>query len=226
MLPKPSGRNPSCDRHHRIRAGDPYLMFSLLFRVSKLFLKIGIVVAGIAVVISYARLSEFGDLRAELMQSINDSYAGRISIDGEITLQPTFPPSVAMTDVRIRNADWATRKDMMTAQTMVAEMDLLPLLRGQMALPRLRMVGVDIVVERGRDGGTNWDELNGFETAAGPANPAAGPVIFPQIGSATLSVAQATLSIVDPVSSATTVLSLGGNVIEVVGIAGELIPCP
>lgn len=197
-------------------------MLSFLFRVSKLMLKIGVVLAGIAVVISYARLSEFGDLRSELVQSINDSYAGRISIDGEITLQTTFPPSVAMTDVRIRNAEWASQPDMMTAQTMVAEMDLLPLLRGQMALPRLRMIGVDIVVERRPDGGTNWDELNGFETAAGPTNPGGLPVIFPQIGSATLSVAQATLSIIDPISSATTVLSLGGNVIEVAG----LLPCP
>ncbi len=201
-------------------------MIGLFFRLSKLLLKIGVVVAGIAVLISYARLSEFGDLRQELMQTVQNSYAGRLSIGGPVELQMSFPPRVAMSDVRIRNAEWGQRPDMLRAETMVAELDLLPLLQGEMALPRLRMIGVDIVVERGRDGQTNWDELNDFETAAGPGGGGGLPVIFPQIGSASLSLARATLTILDPVTNAATVLSLGGGAIEVASAVGGLIPCP
>jgi uncharacterized protein involved in outer membrane biogenesis len=196
-------------------------MLSFLARILKFSIKAAIVVAGIAVVISYARLSEYGDLRKALLDKVMNSYAGRITVDGDVELQMTFPPSVAIDGVRIRNSNWASRPDMMTAERVVAEVDLLPLLRGDMAVPRLRMIGVDIIVERNREGQTNWDELNDFETAAGPANPAT-PMIFPQIGGASVSVAGGTLTIVSNVlGSVPTVLSLAGAEI----VSGIVSPC-
>lgn len=202
-------------------------MFSFLIRIFKFAVKAAVVITGIAVVISYARLSEFGDLRKELMSTITQSYVGRLDVNGPVELQMTFPPSVVIHDVRIKNAKWGTRKDMMTADTVVAEIDLIPLLKGEMAVPRLRMIGVDIVVERRADGTTNWDELNDFETAAGPANPGALPGIFPQIGSATVSIAGGSLTVVDPATSTPTALSLNGAEIEVASGDGfGLKPCP
>ncbi len=103
----------------------------------------------------------------------------------------------------------------------VTEIDLLPLLTGNMAAPRLRMIGVDIIVERKANGNTNWDELNNFETAAGLANPAALPGIFPQIGGATVAVSGGTLTIVNAAASVPTVLSLGGANLIVSGLS----PC-
>lgn len=191
-----------------------------LARFLKFSIKIGIVVAGIAVLISYARLSDLGDMRKELMSRIADSYAGRLHIGGEIDLQMTFPPSISIGDVRLRNAKWASRPDMLVADRMVAEIDFLPLLRGEMAVPRLRMIGVDIIVEQRKDGTTNWDELQDFETAAGPANPAGIPNIIPTIGGASVSIAGGTLTVLNTLASgAGTVLSLGG------AIGGGIIPC-
>jgi len=202
-------------------------MLGFLAKLLKFAIKAAVVITGIAVVISYARLSEFGDLRKELMDTVTQSYVGRLSIEGPVELQATFPPSVVIHDVRIKNADWGTRKDMMTANTVVAEVDLIPLLKGEMAVPRLRMIGVNIVVERREDGTSNWDELNDFETAAGPANPATLPGIFPQIGSATISVAGGSLTVIDPATSTPTALSLGGAEIEVASVDGlGLKPCP
>lgn len=195
-------------------------MLSFLVKILKFTVKAAIVIAGIAVVISYARLSEFGDMRKTLLDKVMNSYAGRIAIDGDIELQMTFPPSVSIDGVRISNAKWGTRPDMMTAKRVVAEIDLLPLLQGDMAVPRLRMIGVDIIVERKRDGTTNWDELNNFDTAAGPANPAS-PMIFPQIGGASVSVAGGTLTVLNNVLSAPIVLSLNGANI----LTGGIVPC-
>ncbi len=202
-------------------------MFNFLIRIFKFAIKAAVVVTGIAVVISYARLSEFGDLRKELMNTITQSYVGRLEVNGPVELQATFPPSVVIHDVRIKNAKWGTRKDMMTANTVVAEIDLIPLLKGEMAVPRLRMIGVDIVVERRADGTSNWDELNDFETASGPANPATLPGMFPQIGSATISIAGGSVTVVDPATSTSTALSLNGAEIEVASVDGlGLKPCP
>lgn len=202
-------------------------MFSFLIKTFKFVIKAAVVITGIAVVISYARLSEFGDLRKELMSTITESYVGRLDVNGPVELQMTFPPSVVIHDVRIKNATWGTRKDMMAANTVVAEIDLIPLLKGEMAVPRLRMIGVDIVVERRADGTSNWDELNDFETAAGPATPGTLPGIFPQIGSATVSIAGGSLTVIDPATSTPTALSLNGAEIEVASLDGlGLKPCP
>lgn len=111
-------------------------MINFLIRIIKFAFKCAIVIAGIAIVISYARLSEFGDLRKALLDKVMQSYVGRIHIDGNVELQATFPPSVSIENVRIKNAKWGTRPDMMTAQRIVAEIDLLPLLTGDMAVPR------------------------------------------------------------------------------------------
>lgn len=194
-------------------------MLGFLARIFKFALKAAIVVAGIAVVISYARLSEFGDMRKALVDKIMNSYAGRIAIDGEIDLNLAFPPSVSIEGVRIRNSKWASRPDMLTAQRVVAEVDLIPLLQGDMAVPRLRMIGVDIVVETRKDGTTNWDELNEFDTAAGPGSPAA-PMILPQIGGTAVSVAGGTLTIVNSILPAPTVLSLTGG-----SLVSGIVPC-
>ena len=196
-------------------------MLSFLVRICKFAIKATIVIAGIAVVISYARLSEFGDMRKALVEKVMNSYAGRLVIDGDIELQMTFPPSVSIDGVRIKNSKWASRPDMMTAERVVAEVDLLPLLQGDMAVPRLRMIGVDIIVERKRDGSTNWDELNEFDTAAGPANPVTAPVIFPQIGGAAVSVAGGTLTIINTALGTPVVLSLSGVNI----VTGGVLPC-
>ena len=56
---------------------------------------------------------------------------------------------------------------------LIAEVDLLPWMLGDVAVPRLRLVGSDILFEIGKSGKTNWDELNSFDTAAGGAAPAA-----------------------------------------------------
>ena len=192
-----------------------------LIRIFKFTLKLGVVVVGIGVIVSYARLSEHGDLRAELMQRIGDSYVGRLSIDGPTELQFTFPPSVVIKDVRIKNAKWASKPDMMRANTVVAEIDLIPLLQGQMAMPRLRMIGVDIVVETGPNGKTNWDELNDFETASGLVESAPTSMIVPNIAGTMVSLSQATVSVIGEGAQTVASVSLGSADV----LSGGSLPC-
>lgn len=209
-------------------------MISFFFKLIKLGIKISIVLGGIAIVIAYARLSEFGDMRKELMAKIENSYAGRLSISGPAELDLSFPPRVIIHDVKIRNAKWGTKEHMMIADRVVAEIDLLPLIQGKMALPRLQMVGVDIIFEQNADGISNWDELNGFETAAGPGGATPPPTIFPNIAGSTVSISGGSLTVVSPsVAPSSTSVSFGGAEIEVASVGGgdglgfgSLKPCP
>lgn len=209
-------------------------MISFFLKLIKLGIKVSIVLGGIAIVIAYARLSEFGDMRKDLMAQIENSYAGRLSIGGPAELDLSFPPRVIINDVKIQNAKWGTKKHMMTAEQVVAEVDLLPLIQGKMAVPRLRMVGVDIVFEQNADGLSNWDELNGFETAAGPGGATPPPAIFPNIAGSTVSISGGSLTVVGAAPSApSTSVSFGGAEIEVASVAsgdglglGSAKPCP
>lgn len=211
-------------------------MISFFFKLIKLGIKVSILLGVIAIVVAYARLSEFGDMRKELMTKIENSYAGRLSINGTAELDLSFPPRVIINDVKIRNAKWGTKEHMMVAEKVVAEIDILPLIQGKMATPRLRMVGVDIIFEQNADGISNWDELNGFETAAGPGGSAPPSTIFPNIAGSSVSISGGSLTIVSPNSSSSpsaTSVSLGGAEIEVASVTsgdslgtGVLKPCP
>lgn len=205
-------------------------MVGFFVKLFKLAIKVTVILGGIAIVIAYARLSEFGDMRKELMSKIEGSYAGRLSISGPAELDLSFPPRVIINDVKIKNAKWGTKNHMMTAEKVVAEIDLLPLIQGKMAVPRLRMVGVDIVFEQNADGLSNWDELNGFETAAGAGGTTPPPAIFPNIAGSTVSISGGSLTVVNPsaASPVGTSVSFGGAEIEVASVAagGSDLPVP
>lgn len=211
-------------------------MLGFLGKILKLMIKVSVVVGGIAIVIAYARLSEFGDMRKALVGQIENSYAGRLSIDGEAELDLAFPPRVIFNDVKLKNANWGSRDHMMTANQVIAEIDLLPLIRGDMAVPRLRMVGVDIIYEQSADGISNWDELNGFETAAGAGGTTPPPAIFPNIAGSTVSISGGSLTVVNPSAptNGVTAVSFGGAEVEVASTApgggltgtGVVKPCP
>ena len=211
-------------------------MISFFFKLVKLGFKVSILLGCIAIVVAYARLSELGDMRKELISQIENSYVGRLSINGTTELDLSFPPRVIINDVKIKNARWGSKEHMMVADKVVAEIDLLPLIQGKMATPRLRMVGVDIIFEQNADGLSNWDELNGFETAAGPSGSTPTPSIFPNIAGSSVSISGGSLTVVRPSSSSSpsaTSVSFGGEEVEVASVAsgygfglGMLKTCP
>ncbi|MDA0998868.1 MAG: AsmA family protein, partial [Proteobacteria bacterium] len=189
-------------------------MLGLIWKLVTFAVKAGIVVAGIAVVIAYARLSELGDMRKALLSEIGKSFAGRLSIDGPVALDFSFPPKLSIGGVRVRNAAWGSKPDMLKAQQLIAEVDLLPLMRGQMAVPRLRLVGVDIVIEKSKKGGTNWDELQNFETAAGGAPPGGGGFL-PGLGNTGVMLSNGTLTVIDQATKSTTTVALPGSCVGI-----------
>ena len=96
---------------------------------------------------------------------------------------------------------------------LIAEVDLLPLMLGDVAVPRLKLVGADILVEIGKSGKTNWDELNSFDTAAGGA--ALGslnvPVVGPLLGSGSLTINGGTVTVSNAAAGTTSTINSPGG---------------
>lgn len=199
-------------------------MLSLIYRVAATTAKVALLLLVVAGIVAYAKVRwDLHGLKMALTQHIEAATGRRLTINGDVGFTIlALPPRITADDVRIGNATWGSRADMIIMKRLEAEVDLLPLLMGDVAVPRLRMVGVDILLETNKRGVGNWEDLANFETAAGPAAPVV-PLLGPILGAGTVSVAGGTLTVANAVTGKTTTLNLGTTQFELpAGIAN---PC-
>ena len=133
--------------------------------------KLAVLAVGIGAIIAYANLSDLEGWKKELQDSVMRIAGRRIHIDGPIDFKVGLPPRIIADNVRLENAKWGKAKDMLKAKRLVAEVDFLPLMLGDVAVPRLRLEGAEIIIEIAMSGKTNWDELNSLETASAGGPP-------------------------------------------------------
>lgn len=203
-------------------------MLSLVYRTVALSFKATILLALVGALIAYATIRwNLDGVRTTLSERIEAATGRRLTIAGDVGIEFfSWPPRITFGDVRLGNAPWGSRADMARVRRLEAEVDLLPLLRGDMAVPRLRLVGVDILLETNRRGENNWDDLANFETAAGPVPISGVPIFGPVLGSGSVAVAGGTVTYNNAAAGTTQTFNLGGGEVEVsTGAGGRPGPC-
>ncbi|HVN36180.1 MAG TPA: AsmA family protein [Casimicrobiaceae bacterium] len=80
-----------------------------------------------------------------------------VAIGGGIELKLGLEPKLVARDVRFGNAPWAKGPDMISAQSVEAQVALLPLLKRQFDLVRLNLVDPVIALETNAQGQGNWE---------------------------------------------------------------------
>jgi len=202
-------------------------MFRLIGGLFRLCIKIAVLGAGIGLIIAYANLSDLEGWKNDMADQVMRVSGRRLSFDGPIEFEVSMPPRIIARGVRIQNAPWGTKKHMLKADTLIAEVDLLPLLIGDVAVPRLRLVGVDILVETNAAGKGNWDDLNSFQTSSGgPVTSTGFPVGGTVIGSGGIGLSGGTLTIANLVSGAINTVALPSIPISVANVGKGLgLPC-
>ncbi|MGB0684086.1 MAG: AsmA family protein [Magnetovibrionaceae bacterium] len=195
-------------------------MIGFFYSCLRLTVKAILLVALIAIVVAYARLVGDGGLTEALIAHVEEETGRKLSIDDGFSVDLSFPPRLIAEGIRLENAPWGSRPDMLRAEAIVAEVDFLPLLIGDIAVPRIRLVGVDILLETNGEGVANWDDLVDFETAAGPLAGPAFPLLGPILGAGAVGVAGGTVTIVNATTGTSQTLSLGGTTLEVVDAGG------
>ncbi|WP_193368086.1 AsmA family protein [Pelagibius marinus] len=124
-------------------------------------LTVAVLVAGYAIIASLdvQQVADFA--RTEVKAA-----TGRdLAIDGPVALRVSLVPSIDLQDVRFANAPWGSRPDMVTFRRLEIEVELLPLLFGEVVVTRLVAVAPDILLETDAEGRGNWE----FEEAAAEA---------------------------------------------------------
>ncbi len=114
------------------------------------------VVAAIAV---GALLSPYGlhAVRDDLTAWASARLGRTLQIEGELQLAVGRRISVSATGVRLANAAWGRRPDMLIADRVLVEIDALSLLsRAPIVITRIDVAGLDLSLERTEDGDENW----------------------------------------------------------------------
>ncbi len=126
----------------------------------KLFLKIiGYTFAGIVglVVIAFIALQLISDEQyKKWLTGAAESATGRtLAIDGEFDVQIGSTLGLSARDVRFANAEWGSREEMVSADRLLVELQVLPLFKGVLDVT-VELDTPDILLETNGEGTGNW----------------------------------------------------------------------
>lgn len=127
---------------------------------------IALVVAAYAIIASYP----VEEIKTLLQAEVKKTTGRDLTIAGKVEMEVSFSPSIVMEDITFANAEWASEPNMVTMKRFEVEVELWPLLSGEIAIKRLVMVEPVIQIETDAEGRGNWEApgiAGGEDTQAG-----------------------------------------------------------
>lgn len=128
-----------------------------------------VAVVGIVALLLSTDLNRYRGLVAERVEAATGR---KLTLGGDFELALSLRPTAAVNDVAFANASWGSRPDLARFDRLEVEMELLPLLRGEIAVRRVLLIGADILLETDAEGHGNWMVLGEGEASAATAEPA------------------------------------------------------
>ncbi len=116
----------------------------------------GAVVVFVIVLVAYVASLDVNQYKDDLIDLVESKTGRKFSIGGDIRLKLSFVPTLTIDGVTFGNAKWAAHKDMVTIERIEARVALIPLLRAELVLRRLAIMGSRISIETDRKGRGNW----------------------------------------------------------------------
>lgn len=138
-----------------------------------------LVVAGVAILSTM----DFEELRGVIEAEAEKATGRKLTVAGEIDLDISLSPAIAVEDVRFANATWGSRPEMVTVQRLELEVAILPLLSGDIQVKRLVLVAPDVLLETDAKGRGNWDMAG---AAGGEASEGDGEMTLPSFDNAVM----------------------------------------
>ena len=112
----------------------------------------------VAVAGAYAILSnmDLETYRSLIREQVKEATGRDLRMDGPINLALSFTPSVAISDVGLQNASWGSSNEMVSIKKFEAELNLIPLLSGQVDVSKVILDGATILLETNAQGQSNF----------------------------------------------------------------------
>lgn len=141
---------------------------------------IGLAVLAVAVVVAIVAILlsvDYNQYKSVATAEVEAATGRKFEIAGDLSLSLRLSPRIVLNDVTLANADWGTRPEMLKIKRLEVEVELLPLLSGEVWVKRLIVKGADILLERNPDGAANWV----FGSATSPEPGGSGAPALPMI---------------------------------------------
>lgn len=136
-----------------------------------------IVLIGVAVVtINAVDVSSYQGLVTDRVAAATGR---QLTIEGPIEVELALSPSISATGIRLANAEWGSEPSMLTVETFETRLALIPLIFGEHQIDYVLLDGVEVLVESGPDGQSNWQFGDG--AAARPAGELPAAADLPRI---------------------------------------------
>ncbi|ANI99828.1 hypothetical protein A8O14_06935 [Polynucleobacter wuianus] len=107
-----------------------------------------------------------------LSSSVKEATGRDLKIAGPVSLK--LFPTLAITaeQVSLSNASWADKADMLMVKHLELDIELLPLLKKEIAFNAINLSGVDAHLQTNKSGDGNWDFTSPVSSGAGASNAA------------------------------------------------------
>jgi len=125
----------------------------ILFSVFTLILALG--AGGYLYVSTY----DFNRLKPLISEKFKDLTGRKLTIGGDIRIKMGLVPALAFEDISIQNAEWGTRPEMVRVRVLEAQIALFSLFKKRLELEHLVLLEPDILIERSKEGRSNFDFL-------------------------------------------------------------------
>lgn len=112
-----------------------------------------VIVAGIFIVLATVDVSQYKGM----IESQAKAATGRDVSIGDIDLAVSLSPAIVLTDVKMANAAWGSRPEMLVLPRVEVHTQLVPLLFGNINLTEIKVADPDILLEIDKQGRGNWE---------------------------------------------------------------------
>jgi hypothetical protein len=133
-------------------------------KIIKIFL--GLIVLLVLIVVVIISTFDVNQYKDDIIELVENNTHRKFDISGDLDLALSLIPTVVVEGVSFGNADWGSRKDMMTMDRLELQVSLMPLLKRTLQVNRLILLSPHILLETNQEGKGNWAlELNKPEAA-------------------------------------------------------------
>jgi len=116
------------------------------------FLVVALIVVGVAILKSM----DFNEYKGLIAEQVKSATGRELKIAGDLNLEISLTPSVAVEGVTLANASWGSSPEMVSIKRFAAEVSIMPLLSGTIDVNQVILEGVNVVAETDKSGKGNW----------------------------------------------------------------------
>jgi AsmA family protein len=109
----------------------------------------------------YVSTLDFNSYKGEIQETVKEATGRDLAIAGDIGLELSMTPRLAVSGVRFQNAAWGSKPDMVSVGELEVLVNLMPLLSSKLEVERLVLRDVELLLETNKSGKANWDVADG-----------------------------------------------------------------